>query len=87
MKTIYKVLFCVAIAGFSACGNKYNDQHTHYIDSSGMNGDENTGAPNTSTAPTRNVYPTDTESSTNGPDNAVPKSSAMDSTTSIQQNR
>ena len=52
-----------------------------------MNSDGNTGAPNTSTAPMRDVYPTDTDNKTNGPDNAVPKSSSFDSTRSIQNNR
>lgn len=87
MKTIAAILFCLATLSFAACGNKYNDQHTHYIDSSGMNDDNNTGTPNTSTAPLRDTYPTDTINSTHGSDNAVPKRSSMDSTSSIQNNR
>ncbi|HTM65991.1 MAG TPA: hypothetical protein VL093_06715 [Flavipsychrobacter sp.] len=83
MKTIAVILFSAAILGFAACGNGTNDEHTHYIDSSGMNPDENTGTPNTSTTPIRDSYATDTANSTNGPDNAVPKSSSMDSANSL----
>jgi hypothetical protein len=86
MKTIAIILFSTAILGFAACGNGTNVEQTHYIDSSGMNPDETNGAPNTSATPIRNSYATDTANSTNGPDNAVPKSSSMDSTNSLQTN-
>lgn len=64
----------------SACGNmsnNTNEQHTNYTDSSGMNPDEGTGTPNTSTAPLRDTFNTNAESSTNGPDNAPPVADSM----------
>jgi hypothetical protein len=90
MKTIAVIVFSVVTVAFASCGDmshNTNEEHTHYMDSSGMNADGNTGAPNTSTAPMRDIYPTDTDNKTNGPDNAVPKSSSFDSTRSIQNNR
>ena len=83
MKTVTTIMFAVFFSLLAACGdmsNNTNEDHSHEIDSSGMN-TEDAGNPNASNAPLRNVYDTDTMNNTVGPDNAAPKSSATDSTT------
>jgi len=85
MKKIYS-LTAVALLAMTSCGNmsnNTNEDNTHYTDSSGVNPDEK-GNPDASTAPMRNSYDTDSATSTSGPDNATPKSSAMDSTQSTR---
>lgn len=86
MKAI-KSLLCLLIIGLcSACGdmsNNTNEDNTNYTDSAGINPD-NAGQPNASSAPMRNTYDTDSTTSTSGPDNAAPKSTSMDSSTSTE---
>jgi hypothetical protein len=89
MKALTLSTLLVALISFSSCGdmsNNTNEDNTHYTDSSGMNPD-NAGNPNASTAPMRNEYVTDSTTSTSGPDNAAPKSTATDSTVSTQPRR
>jgi hypothetical protein len=74
---------------FTACGdmsNNTNEDNTHYSDSSGINADK-AGNPKNSTAPMRDDYVTDSSTSTSGPDNAAPKSTATDSSVSTQTRR
>lgn len=85
-----KIMLIVCFASFiTACGdmsNNTNEDHSQYTDSAGMNPDD-MGNPNATTAPMRNSYDTDSATSTSGPDNAAPKSSAYDSTVSTQPRR
>lgn len=84
MNKIYSFLFFCFIASGTSCHNT-NEQHTNYTDSSGMNQEDAAGRPNTTNAPARNTYQTDTTNNTSGPDNAAPKSTAQDSTQSTRQ--
>jgi hypothetical protein len=89
MKNLGIGTFLLALISFTSCGdmsNNTNEDNTHYTDSSGMNPD-NAGNPHASDAPMRNEYVTDSTTSTSGPDNAAPKSSATDSSVSTQPRR
>ncbi|RYZ49787.1 MAG: hypothetical protein EOP49_15455 [Sphingobacteriales bacterium] len=88
MKNIKLFALVLLMAAFQSCGdmsNNTNENNHQYTDSSGMNAD-GTGNPDAAGAPMRNAYDTDSNSYTNGPDNAAPKSSAMDSTKSMNPN-
>lgn len=87
MKTAKWIISCALILMVGACGNmsnNTNEDHANYTDSSGMNAD-NAGHPDAG-ASMRDVYQTDSTTSTSGPDNAAPMSSATDSTQGMQQN-
>ena len=89
MKPVKIMLTLVLALSLGACGdmgNNTNEDHSQYIDSSGVNAD-NSGNPNSTDAPMRNTYDTDSMTSTSGPVNAAPKSSSLDSTVSTQPRR
>ena len=89
MKPVKIMLPLVLALSLGACGdmsNNTNEDHSQYIDSSGVNADTS-GNPNSTDAPMRNTYDTDSMTSTSGPDNAAPKSSSLDSTVSTQPRR
>ena len=78
------LLLAFSAAIFTSCGdmsNNTNEDNTHNEESP-IDEMNPVGSPNTTTAPQRDSYATDTTNNTAGPDNASPKSSAMDSTPS-----
>lgn len=84
-KLTYILVAAIAFTAYS-CGdmsNNTNENNHQNADSIGVPSND-PGNPDATGAPIKNVYDTDSMTSTSGPDNATPKSESMDSTRSLQ---
>ncbi len=80
------ILAACILTVLSSCGDmahNTNNNNAMSADSANTAQDHTTGYPNTSGVPIRDTFNTDEDNNTGGPDNAVPKSTAMDSANSV----